>query len=259
MDVKTLYTEHFDEAQRLNRTNASKVEFMTTLHVLDDYLKESMSILEVGAGTGAYSLELARKGHDVTALELVPKNLETLKRNITPDMNVNPVLGNALDLSAFNDNSFDIVLNLGPLYHLPEEADRIRAIRESMRVLKPGGTALFAYINNDMVFVTESLRYTPQFLLGDAEEYYDPKSFKVADIPFTVLRVGYVRRLMKELGLPEIRHVATDGYAELLAKEINALDEDRFNEWFRFHLHTCEKPESLGSSHHLLYVTKKPE
>ncbi|MFW6299264.1 MAG: class I SAM-dependent methyltransferase [Bacillota bacterium] len=259
MDVKTLYTDIFDEARRLNRTNASKVEFMTTMHVLKDYLEKGMRILEVGAGTGAYSLELAREGYDVTALELVPKNLEILKRHVTAGMTIHPVLGNALDLSAFEDECFDIVLNLGPLYHLPDERDRIKAIEESMRVLKKGGKAFFAYINNDMTFVTESLSYTPEFLLGDPKKYYDPETFKVVDDPFTVLRIEEVRTLMQRLNLKEIRHVATDGFAELLKEKINALDEAKFKEWFRFHLYACEKPEMLGASHHLLYVTEKPD
>lgn len=63
--------------------------------------------------------------------------------------------GNALDLTMLEAASFDVVLCLGPLYHLEHEAQRTRCLEQALRVLKPGGSAFFAFINNDMVFITE--------------------------------------------------------------------------------------------------------
>lgn len=257
MDIKKLYTDVFDEDRRLNHSHSSKVEFLSTMEVIGDYLHDSSEILEVGAGTGIYSLALAELGHKVTAVELVKKNLRTLESKMTDKMTLTPVLGNALDLSMFEDNRFDLVLNLGPLYHLPDEKDRIKAIKESMRVLKKGGHAFFAYINNDMVFITEALKYTPAFLLGDEKRFYDKESFKVVDEPFTVLSTDHVKAMFTSLGLEAIRHVATDGFAELLRTEIDGLTPEKFDAWFNFHRYLREKPEFLGASHHLLYVTEK--
>lgn len=257
MDPKEIYTKLFNEDSRLNRSNASKVEYLTTLKYLQEYLKPNDKILDLGAGTGIYSIELAKQGYDVTAVELVEENLECLIGKITKDMKITPILGNALDLSCFSNDSFDVVLNMGPLYHLPNEDDRIKAIQETMRVLKKGGFAFFAYINNDMVFITEALSYNPNFLLDNNNRYYNRSNFKLSDEVFTILPIDYFRSLMKKLGIVEEKQIAQDGFSELLEDKINALSEEKFYEWLRFHYHTCEKPEFLGSSHHILFITKK--
>ena len=257
MDIDTLYKDVFNEDKRLMQNKASKVEFLTTLKYIKDYLKKGDKILDVGAGTGIYSLELAKEGFDVTAFELMDHHCSIIESKKTKEMHLEVVRGNALDLSMFEDESFDLVLNFGPLYHLPKEEDRLQVIKESMRVLKPGGLAMFAYINNDMVFVTESLSYNPDFLLGDQERFYKHDSFKVVDDPFTVLTYDMAVRLFEELDLPIEKHIGTDGFSELLDGKINALNEEQFLEWLRFHFYLCEKKEFLGSSHHLLVITRK--
>ena len=72
----------------------------------------------MGAGTGAYSLYYAKQGYDVTAIELVEENITKLKQGIEETMNIQVHQGNAVDLSMFGDETFDITLVLGPMYHL---------------------------------------------------------------------------------------------------------------------------------------------
>lgn len=254
--VEKIYTKMFNEDSRLCRSNASSVEYITNKSYILSELKQGDKILELGAATGRYTIMLAEQGYDVTALEYVKNNLEILKSKITKEHNVQPVLGNALDLSQFADESFDVVLNMGPLYHFPNHIDRDKVVKESIRVLKKGGTAFFAFINNDMVFVTEALMYNDQFL-SDENNLYDKASHKVLDDPFTVLTVDSIRQLMKSNHCDEYKFIASDGYAELLESKINSLSDEQFAKWMNFHLYTCEKPESLNASHHLLYITKK--
>ena len=78
-------------------------------------------MLEVGAGTGRYSHALARLGYTVDAVELVAHNIEVFRRNTQPGEAVTIMQGNALNLSAFADGTYDITLLLGPLYHLYEK------------------------------------------------------------------------------------------------------------------------------------------
>lgn len=73
------YYENYDEEARLIKDNAHKIEFITTMHFLDKFVKPSSRILEVGAGTGRYSFSLAEKGHSVTALDITPKHIEIMK------------------------------------------------------------------------------------------------------------------------------------------------------------------------------------
>jgi len=254
--IEKVYTKIFNEDNRLCQSNASSVEYITNKAYILSELKQDDKILELGAATGRYTIMLADQGYNVTALEYVKKNLDVLKSKLEKEHNVKPILGNAIDLSQFDDESFDVVLNMGPLYHFPNEKDRDKVVKESMRVLKKGGTAFFAFINNDMVFVTEALMYNDNFL-SDENDLYNKVSHKVFDDPFTVLTVDSIRQLMKSNQCNEYKFIASDGYSELLESKINSLSDEQFDKWMKFHLYTCEKIESLNSSHHLMYITKK--
>lgn len=107
----------FNEDSRLNHSKAARIEFLTTIRYIEKYLKEGDKILDIGAGAGEYSLYFARKGHEVSALELADANIAAFKKKLTTEDRIDLVQGNALDLSRYADESFDIVLLFGPLYH----------------------------------------------------------------------------------------------------------------------------------------------
>lgn len=136
--VQEVY-RRFDESSRLNKTQAARVEFLTTVRYIEKYLMPGAKILDIGAGAGEYSLHFARQGYQVSALELADANIEAFRRKLTPGDTVDLVQGNAMDLSRYKDNSFDIVLMFGPLYHLHSDADKLCCIAEAKRVCKPDG------------------------------------------------------------------------------------------------------------------------
>ena len=109
--VQKIY-EVFDENSRLNRSKSARVEFLTTTRYIERYLKPGDRILDVGAGAGEYSLYFARKGHEVCALELAEYNLKAFEAKLTPEDNVRLVQGNAMDLSRYEDGSFDVCCSL---------------------------------------------------------------------------------------------------------------------------------------------------
>lgn len=146
------------EDKRLQADKAHQVEFLTTTRYIDKYLKPNDKILEVGAGTGVYSIYYAEKDYEVNSLELVPENINILKSKITKDMNINVTEGTALDLSCYEDNTFDMTLVLGPLYHLYTEEDKKKAIEEALRVTKPNGYLYIAYLTNDSVMLSYGLK-----------------------------------------------------------------------------------------------------
>ena len=106
------------EETRLMRTRHGQMEYLTTMSCIDRYALRPCRVLELGAGTGTYSLALAREGYEVTALELVSKNVEILRQKAKGRPRLQVVQGDALDLSRFADGSFDLTLCLGPLYHI---------------------------------------------------------------------------------------------------------------------------------------------
>jgi len=148
----------FNENIRLSRSKAARVEFLTTVSYIERYLKNGAKILDIGAGAGEYSLYFARKGYEVFSLELADANISAFRQKLLPDDKIDLVQGNALDLSRYEDKSFDVVLMLGPLYHLQSEKDRIKCLSQAKRVLKDDGKIFFAFISNDSVFLTEFMR-----------------------------------------------------------------------------------------------------
>ena len=242
MELDLIY-DYFDEEHRLTATPARSIELLTTRMQIAKVLKPGMQILDVGAGSGAYSLAYAQEGYAVTAVEPVKKHCALMKAKRRP----------AMDLTIL-EASFDVVLCLGPLYHLEHEAQRTRCLEQVLHVLKPGGSAFFAFINNDMVFITEAMVYNPDFLDNGR---YDRSTFKVADLPFVFLTLDQVRRWLATLGWKPAQVFAADGMAELLADKVNALSAEQFQQWLAFHWAMCEKPAMLGASNHVVFRLDK--
>ncbi len=149
------YYNSYDESSRLESKHGT-VEFLTTMRYIEKYIREGDSVLEIGAATGRYSHALARRGYTVDAVELVEHNIEIFRQNTLPDEKVTVTQGNALDLSAFPDNKYDVTLLLGPLYHLYNDEDKRQALSEAIRVTKKGGV-IFAALSPTAVSLTRAL------------------------------------------------------------------------------------------------------
>ena len=245
--------EIFNEDSRLNHSKAARIEFLTTVKYIEKYFKSGDKILDLGAGAGEYSIYFAQKGFNITAVELAENNIISFRKKITPDLSIDLIHGNALDLSSFEDKSFDIVMLFGPLYHLSSEKDRLKCIHEAMRVCKDDGTLFFSFISNDMVILTE-FSYNQNFF-NDNE--YDHNTFKVEDFPVVFFTVDQSRHMLESTGIDIIAAIASDGVSEMMEDKINALDDEGYTQYLKYHFYCCEKPEMLGRSNYLLYIGKK--
>ncbi|MDI9472544.1 MAG: class I SAM-dependent methyltransferase [Bacillota bacterium] len=132
-------------------------------------------VLELGAGNGRYSIQLAKEGMYVSVVELVESNFEVLREKSIGIDNIKLYQGDATNLDYLSDNSFDVTLSLGPLYHLYEPEDIHKAIDEAIRVTKPGGVMLFAFHS---VF---GIMYANYFYgnWSDGQNEYFTKDYKV--------------------------------------------------------------------------------
>lgn len=258
--IMSHYTDGYEEDERLTKDKVHYVEYVTTTKYIDKYLKKGDRILEVGAGTGVYSLRYASLGYQVDAVELVPSNLEVLKSKITPEMNINARIGNAIDLSMYEDNTYDITLVLGPLYHLFKEEERDKVIEEAIRVTKPGGIIYYAYILADLTMLNWG------FQKGNLVENYgndkmiseDYKVINREEYIFYLMYLSEVKELMnKHTDQEVISYVATDGVGRVCNDVINEMDDVTYNHYLNYHLSICEREDLIGYSGHILAISKK--
>ncbi|NLZ95600.1 MAG: class I SAM-dependent methyltransferase, partial [Bacteroidales bacterium] len=192
----------------------------------------------------------ASKGYDVTAVELTDANIAAFQKKITSDMKIDLRQGNALDLSMFSDESFDVVLLMGPLYHLKSDEDKLQTIAEAKRVCKKDGMIFFAFITNDFVMLTE-LSYDINYFKGDT---YEADTFRVKDEPFVFATIDKARSLMEKANITIQKEVAVDGATELIQDLVDKLDEESYQQYIKFHFYICEKKEFLGMTNHLLLI-----
>lgn len=250
------FYNNYDEESRLVRDKTHEIEFITTTKFIDKYLKTGDKILEIGAGTGRYTIHYAQKGYKVDAVELVKKNLDILKSKITKELNVNAIQGNCLDLSMYEDNTFDITLVLGPLYHLYTEDDAKKAIDESLRVTKKNGKIIIAYITDDAVVLSYGVR---KGNLKRVPEICDEnwKVKKIAEEVFASYRIEEFDRLVSGFNVQRLETIAADGIAPQMQEYINNLDEEEFALYVDYHLKNCMRKELMGYSSHVLEIIEK--
>jgi S-adenosylmethionine-dependent methyltransferase len=121
-----------------------------TTRTLREHLPPQGRILDLGGATGHYTIWLAQQGYQVVLADLSPNLLEIARDKIAQagvQAQVEQIVTcDACDLARFPDCAFDAVLCLGPFYHLTDPADRERAACELVRVLKPGGVAVVAFM-----------------------------------------------------------------------------------------------------------------
>lgn len=250
------YYEQIDENSRLVKDKVHKIEFLTTTKYIDKYLKKGDKILEIGAGTGRYSLYYAKKGYKVESVELTNSNIKVFKNQIEKGMDIKVHQGNALNLEMFEDNSFDVTLLLGPLYHLFKEEDRNQAIKEAIRVTKKGGIIYLAYITNDAVILSYGLRKGNLLRLKE----FSKEGYKIKDIPEEIFSVSYVKdfeKIINKFKVKKLNQVATDGIAPNMANYINELTEEEYEVWLDYHFSNCEREDIMGYSSHVLYICRK--
>ena len=252
------FYNHYDEDGRLLRKTRLP-EYLLTMEYIEKYLFDGAKILEIGAATGRYSVALADRGYDVTAVELVPRNLAILRKKIKPSHRLTAVEGNAVDLSFLEDDSFDTVLLLGPMYHLFTEEDKHAALSEAIRVANPGGVIYAAYCNNDTCMYKMFYRKRIPALLdkGLIDEAYHARSSP--NEIFELYRREDIDRLMAHYDVTRLHFVGVDMLSYIFNNRLERLNKREFEEYMKFLHCLCERDDVTGLSMHMLDIFRKNE
>jgi SAM-dependent methyltransferase len=237
------------------------VEFLTTMRYIEKYLFPGARVIEIGAGTGRYSHAIARKGYAVDAVELVPYNIEILRNKTTPDETITVTQGDARDLSSFDNESYDITLLLGPLYHMFTIEDKRQTVSEALRVTKPGGLVFAAYCMSDASLMDGGFR-NKRFDIFDFinKGFINPATFETRSAPelvFEIVRKEQIDNMMEVFSVERLHFIATDLYAHHMRDEIDTMDEETFALYLRYHFSICERPDMIGLTHHSLDIFRK--
>lgn len=256
------YYNKFNEEKRLNSRHG-QVEFITSMKYIHKYLDEiekqktrgEIRILDVGAGTGRYSVPLAEEGYDVSAVELVKHNLGRLKQKTDK---VHAYQGNATKLKKFDDDTFDLTLVFGPMYHLKSKEEKIKALLEAKRVTRRGGIILVAYIMNEYSVITYAIK--EKHIKEGIENGMLDESFhctEKANELYSFVRLEDIAELNEEAGLRRIQIIAADGAANYIRPYLNALDDEEFQMFVQYHISTCEREDLMGASAHTVDIITK--
>lgn len=254
----TEYYSNYDEEGRL-LSKYGQVEFLTTMRYIEEYLRPGMRVLEIGAATGRYSHTLARMGYRVDAVELVQHNIDIFNTLTQTGENITIRQGNAKDLSCFGDDTYDMVLLLGPMYHLFTVEEQVQALAEAVRVSKKNGIIMAAYCGNDATMV--------QYCFGRGmlreqryRELVDFETFKASSDPaelFQLYRIEDIDALMANFETERMHFVGTDMATNYMRSIIDEMEDDLFRLFLRYHFTICERADMVGVSHHFLDIFRK--
>ena len=248
--IKIFY-ENYDEDGRLFRDKAHLPEYLTTIRYFDRLFPRNSRVLDACAGTGRYSFYLADRGHIVTACDLVEHNIDIIKSNPKAENLSNILQCNVLDMPRFEDSSFDVVLCMGAMYHLPSEKEKVQAIKECTMVCRTGGLIVLSYLNYFAVVAADVQKGLSNLkdILASLNEGSD--NLWKSTTP------SKIEQNAKGAGLEILYNIGTDGISFVIADKVNAAADEDFETWIEYIYEHCEEMSTLGYSMHGLLITKK--
>lgn len=255
MNILEKYYNKFNEDKRL-LSRHGQVEFEVTKKYILNIIgkRKKLNIVDIGAGTGRYSSFLADLGHNVNAIDLVQKNVSQIKEK---NLNIATKKGDALNLK-FKDETFDVALLFGPVYHMFNHEDKLRAIGEAKRVVKNGGYVLIMYLMNEYAVITHAFKEGT--LIQSLKDGKLDKNFQVVtkeEDLYSYVRLDEINTLAKESGMTRKKIISVDGATDYIRPTLNKLSEEEFKIFIQYQMSICERPELLGASSHVLDILKK--
>lgn len=266
MDKIETYYNKFNEEKRLNSRHG-QIEYRITMKYIHDYLalrmkelqvnnREEIKILDIGAGTGRYSVALCEEGYDVTAVELVKHNLGILKQK---NAKVRAMQGNALNLKKLSDNTYDLTLLFGPMYHLMTKEEKVQALSEAKRVTKSGGIIMVAYVMNEYAVVVYGIKENhikESVEGGQLDEAYHTVPGEESLYSFE--RIEDIEEYNEAVQLTREKILSPDGPANYIRPFVNQLSEESYELFVEYQLKVCERPDLIGAGAHTVDILRKP-
>lgn len=264
-DIRSYYDK--PECGEDSRLARHQLERDLTYRYLQTHLPATGKILEIGAATGGYTVWLAERGCQVTAVEL-SENLIGQCRERVADRGLSDAVrcfvADARDLSSIPGRDFDGVLLMGPLYHLTTRENRITALRQAVARLKPDGIFVSALISRFGI-LGHLLRRVPQWIESQkevrsvVERGHDPEDAPKGGFHGYYVTVDEVLPLHEEVGLQTIVVAGVEPAISADDESYNRLQGNQRKLWLDLLYEVSRHPSLVASSRHLLYIGRKRE
>ncbi|MDD4495416.1 MAG: class I SAM-dependent methyltransferase [Eubacteriales bacterium] len=255
--LREKYQDTTREEGRFLESRAAGLEAHYTKKQLDLLVNKQSSVLELGCGPGYYGLYLADKCREYLGIDIMPENVERFSERIKEGnyKNLSVETGDAICLDFVPAETYDVVLVLGPMYHLPTK-DRELVFKESIRVCKPGGKICFAYVSMLGVYAGACILAPERYPNAHTNEclfVYGVNDLR-PDL-FFLTTPEEMERSAKEHGLCIIKNVGLDFF--FAANLINNMSEEQFDAWMVLNDRIAESGYCTGLSNHALLVCEK--
>lgn len=251
-NIEKHYNKHPEDKRLLRRHGI--VEFETTMHHLHRFIDKGMKILDIGAGTGRYTSALMAEGYDVKAVELVQRNIDVfLKREPTADV----VKGDARNMPFIADDTADVTLLLGPLYHLFGDEEKLKALDEAKRITKPDGLIFVAYLMNEysiLSYCFDEDRIEDLMSKGFVDENFHICA--ASDELYDYLRLEDINRLNEKSGLKRVTIFSPDGAADYMRTRLNRMNDKTFSLFIEYQKSISERMDLIGAGSHVVDVVR---
>lgn len=244
------------EDTRATWSRASGLEFHYTKKLLDEYIKPDSKVIEIGCATGYYGMFFTPKCASYTGVDITPEHINIFKEKINGSglNNITAVIGDATNLSQ-PDDFFDVVLCLGPMYHLPFE-EREKVFAECKRIAKPGAIVAFAYISSMGAYLKGILMRSDVYPNPVADEYcLRQQRDDIKPNTFFFTTPEEISKRASKYGLLVVKNAGTDfTFNDTL---LNEMSEEQFSSYMTFSDFLVAHESCTGLSNHSILICKK--
>lgn len=266
-EVKKYYDENAEiEFNRLSNPYSS-VEFLSTMFLMNKYFPNKGEVCDIGCGTGRYSIELLKKGYNVTLFDISQKELDIAKSQIE-QANLKAegyICEDASNLNVLKSETYDVVLLMGPMYHVLKKDERLNILGQAKRILKKGGIILAAYLNSWGIIKSGITEFSDTFSdIKNVYAYFGEQSVK--DNPgFTSAYFSTPIKAVNEVknsGFEVISYAGAESFISGLEKEMIDLHNDKpevYKNIMKAAAESCEFPQYRDATEHIHLIAKKEE
>ena len=262
-DIKQMYDSALQKEHK--RLVEHQLEWDLTWRYLEEYLPQTGNILEIGAGTGRYTVELAKRGYIVTAVDLSDALIEFAKQRVASEnleAQVDFIVADARDLSSVACWDYSSALLMGPLYHLVIEEDRRTAIQQVHERLRRDGILFTSFISR-LGILGELIRDHPQWIMKQVEvrtvmeRGRDPDHHPKGGFRGYFTTVQEIAPLHEEIGFETLVVAGVEPAISADDPSYNRLEGSSRRAWLDLLYEISREPTIVGASRHLLYVGRK--